>query len=140
MGVEDIPAEIKALMEECPRHHERGQHLFSLQCYQKAIAMAAPLGDAGLMAVLLWHAGRVAIRERRHFRCLYDLAERVYPEGPVASRADYEDTWLMSGLSGCGSASERHLTNYFTAPTPKAADRKRVLARGGRCTRGGGKV
>ncbi len=28
---------------------------------------------------LLWHAGKVAIRERRHFRCVYDLAERVYP-------------------------------------------------------------
>jgi len=84
---------------------------------------------------LLWHAGRVAVRRRRHFRCVYDLAERVYPEGPIASRADYEDSWLMAGLSGCGIANERHLTNYFTAPSLKAADRKRVIARGVRSKR-----
>lgn len=57
MGVEDILAEIKALMEQGQRHHERGQHLLSLQCYQKAIPLAAPLGDASLMAALLQHAG-----------------------------------------------------------------------------------
>ncbi|WP_419163874.1 DNA glycosylase AlkZ-like family protein [Candidatus Palauibacter sp.] len=34
---------------------------------------------------LLWHDGRLAVSDRRHFRCIYDLAERVYPEGPVAS-------------------------------------------------------
>jgi len=57
MGIEDVLAEIKALMEEGQRYHERGQHLLSLQCYQKAIPMAASLGDAGLMAILLQHAG-----------------------------------------------------------------------------------
>jgi uncharacterized protein YcaQ len=78
---------------------------------------------------LLWHAGRVAIRGRRHFRCVYDLAERVYPEGPVGSGVDFEDSWLLTGLSGNGIASERHLTNYFTAPTLKAPARRRVIQR-----------
>lgn len=57
MSVEETLAEIKVLMEQGQRHHERGQHLLSLQCYQKAIPLAAPLGDASLTAVLLWHAG-----------------------------------------------------------------------------------
>lgn len=78
---------------------------------------------------LLWHEGRVAVRSRRHFRCLYDLAGRVYPEGPVASKTEYEDSWLLVGLKGNGIASERHLRGYVTAPDLKAADRRRVLAR-----------
>ena len=77
----------------------------------------------------LWHLGRVAIRARRHFRCVYDLAERVYPEGPTASTAALEDSWLLIGLSGNGVASERHLANYFTAPDLNAADRKKVIER-----------
>ena len=49
---------------------------------------------------LLWHDGRVGIRARRHFRCVYDLAERVYPPGSPASATEYEDSWLLIGLSG----------------------------------------
>jgi uncharacterized protein YcaQ len=78
---------------------------------------------------LLWHDGRVAVRRRRHFRCVYDLAERVYPEGPVASPTEFEDSWLRVGLSGNGVASERHLTNYVTGPSPVAAERKRIIRR-----------
>ena len=78
---------------------------------------------------LLWHQGRVGIRTRRHFRCVYDLAERVYPSGSPASAAEFEDSWLFVGLSGNGVASERHLVNYFTAPDLGAADRRRVIAR-----------
>lgn len=78
---------------------------------------------------LLWHAGRVAVAGRRHFRCVYDLAERVYPEGPAASLSELEDSWLLIGLAGNGIATERHLTNYLTSPTLKAAERKRVIAR-----------
>lgn len=78
---------------------------------------------------LLWHDGRVAVRERRHFRCVYDLADRVYPEvDPVRTR-ELEDFWLLTGLSGNGIASERHLVNYMTAPTLDAAARKRVIER-----------
>lgn len=57
MAIEETLAEIKALMEECQRLHEQGRHLLSLQCYQKAVTLAAPLGDAGLMAVLFQHIG-----------------------------------------------------------------------------------
>ena len=78
---------------------------------------------------LLWHAGRVAIRSRRHFRCIYDLAERVYPEVAPALSAEYADSWLLGGLRGNGIASLRHLDNYFTAPGLTAADRRRVIAR-----------
>ncbi len=78
---------------------------------------------------VLWHDGRVAISSRRHFRCLYDIAERIYPEGPTASRIAYEDHWLNVGLSGNGVVSEAHLENYFTAPQPRAADRRRIIKR-----------
>jgi len=78
---------------------------------------------------LLWHDGRLAVSGRRHFRCVYDLAERVYPETDVATPAEYEDSWLLGGLSGCGIAPERHLHNYLTAPAFKAEARKRVIAR-----------
>lgn len=78
---------------------------------------------------LLWHDGRVAVRRRRHFRCVYDLAERVYPEGPTASTREFEDSWLLVGLSGNGVANERHLANYVTGPSPVAAERKRIIDR-----------
>lgn len=78
---------------------------------------------------LLWHDGRVAVSGRRHFRCIYDMAERVYPEGSAASLTEYHDSWLLIGLSGCGVAPERHLVNYFTGPELNAAERRRVIAR-----------
>lgn len=77
----------------------------------------------------LWRRGELAVSARRHFRRLYDLSERVYASREVASLTDYEDSWLMVGLSGNGVASERHLRNYFTSPTLKADRRRRVLAR-----------
>ena len=78
---------------------------------------------------LLWHEGKVAIRTRRHFRCVYDLADRVYPATDAASLADYENGWLLTALSGNGIAPERHVMNYFTAPELKADARRRVIAR-----------
>ena len=78
---------------------------------------------------LLWHDGRVAVANRRHFRCVYDIAHRVYPETDIASGTEYEDSWLFAALSGCGIAPERHMVNYFTGPSLKADERKRVIAR-----------
>lgn len=78
---------------------------------------------------LLWHGGRVAVAERRHFRCVYDLAEQVYPDVQPTTMAAYEDGWLLGGLSGNGIASERHLLNYLTAPELDAKSRKRVIER-----------
>lgn len=78
---------------------------------------------------LLWHSGRVAVRNRRHFRCVYDLAERVLPAGEAATPAELEDSWLLTGLSGNGIATEGHLSNYITGPSPKQNVRKRVIAR-----------
>lgn len=91
-------------------------------------SMAVPKEDKRSLKIL-WHGGRVAVERRRHFRCVYDLAERVYPEATPATPAEYEDSWLFSGLRGHGVASERHLANYFTAPALSARDRKRVIAR-----------
>ncbi len=78
---------------------------------------------------LLWHKGRVAVSSRRHFRRAYDLAERVYGDGPVGTLAEWQDGWLFSGLSGNGVATEKHLINYCTHPRLKATDRKQVIAR-----------
>ncbi len=89
-----------------------------------------PLGKEDARSLkLLWHSGRVAITTRRHFRCVYDLSDRVYPEGPTATLQQYEDSWLLQGLSGNGIATERHLTNYFTGPALSAIERKRVIRR-----------
>lgn len=78
---------------------------------------------------LLWHSGRVAVQRRRHFRCVYDLAERVLPDGDPATPTEFEDSWLLTGLSGNGIATEGHLTNYVTGPSPKQDIRKRVISR-----------
>jgi uncharacterized protein YcaQ len=91
---------------------------------------AMPLPKQAKRALqLLWLQGRVAVRTRRHFRRVYDLAERVYPEVPPATIAEYEDSWLHIGLSGNGIASERHLVHYVSAPGLQAAERRRVIAR-----------
>jgi uncharacterized protein len=49
---------------------------------------------------IMWHRGQVAVSRRMHFRRIYDLAERVYGEGPMATTSEYEDGWLLTGLSG----------------------------------------
>jgi len=78
---------------------------------------------------LLWWRGRIAVTTRRHFRRVYDLAERVYGDARPARTADYVDGWLLTGLAGNGVATEKHLTGYFTAPRLKAPERRRVLDR-----------
>ena len=78
---------------------------------------------------IMWQQGRVAVSSRKHFRRAYDLGERVYGEGPAASSGEYLDSWLFTGLSGNGVASEQHLTGYFTSPRLKAAERRQVIAR-----------
>jgi uncharacterized protein YcaQ len=95
-----------------------------------------PLAKADKRALqLLWHEGQAAVATRRHFRRVYDLAERVYPEGPAASLAEYHDSWLFAGLSGNGIASAEHLDNYVTGPRLTAPERRKVLARALRAKR-----
>ena len=63
------------------------------------------------------------------------VLERLRAEGPLESvdfepsPAEFEDSWLLTGLSGNGIATEGHLTNYITGPGPKQDVRKRVIAR-----------
>ncbi len=78
---------------------------------------------------LLWHAGKVAVADRRHFRKVFDLADRIYPEVAPATLQEYHDSWLLIGLAGCGIASEAHLANYITAPNLNSAERAKVIAR-----------
>ena len=78
---------------------------------------------------IMWQQGRVAVSSRKHFRRAYDLGARVYGEGPAASLPEYLVSWLFTGLSGNGVASEQHLTGYFTSPRLKADERRRVIAR-----------
>ncbi len=91
--------------------------------------MAAPPREDKRSLRLLWHAGRIAVADRKHFRRVYALAEDVYPSGPAATTEEYEDSWLSIGLGANGVASERHLEGYWTGPAPKAAKRKAILAR-----------
>jgi uncharacterized protein YcaQ len=90
--------------------------------------MPLPKED-GRSLKLLWHDGRVAITGRRHFRCLYDVSGNVYPPVDPAPLTAYRDSWLLIGLRGNGVSSEKHLTNYFTAPDLSASERKRVIRR-----------
>ncbi len=76
---------------------------------------------------LLWHAGKVAVSARTHFRRIYDLSERIFPETETATRAAYHDSWLFISLKGNGIASEKHLENYITAPKLKAPERRAVI-------------
>jgi len=85
--------------------------------------------EDGRSLKLLWHAGRVAICGRRHFRCVYDLFERVHPAVKPVSPAAYEDSWLLGALGAQGIASERHLAGYFTAHDLDAGGRRRVISR-----------
>lgn len=85
--------------------------------------------DSKMALEWLWRRGRLAVGERRHFRRVYDLAERVYPAGPTASRRAYEDSWALIGLAGNGIATARHLDHYMSAPRLMAPARAAVLAR-----------
>ena len=78
---------------------------------------------------LLWHAGKLAVHGRKHFRKIYDQAKNIYPACRTASTTQFHDSWLLIGLSGCGIASEKHLVNYITGPNLKAPERREVLAR-----------
>jgi len=82
----------------------------------------------------LWHAGKVAVADRRSGRRLWDLAERVHPatgDSPTepVSKAAFEESWLRTGLRGNGVAPEAHLAGYWTAAKLTAADRRRVIQR-----------
>lgn len=78
---------------------------------------------------ILWHRGVLATAERRSFRRVYDLAERVFPETRPATTRALQDRWLEIGMQGNGITAEPHLDNYFTSPRPHAAERRAILAR-----------
>lgn len=52
-----VQDELQDLLQECARYHEEGRHRLSLNCYQKAMTLVAPSGDATIMAYLLSAVG-----------------------------------------------------------------------------------
>lgn len=53
MSKDQRQEELQRLLEECGRYHQEGRHRLSLRCYQKAMTLVAPSGDATTMAYLL---------------------------------------------------------------------------------------
>ncbi|MBM4116916.1 winged helix-turn-helix domain-containing protein, partial [bacterium] len=82
--------------------------------------------DAKMALEWHWRRGRLAVSERRHFRRVYDLAERVYPPGPTASRRAHAESWALIGLGANGVATARHLDHYLSAPRLMAPERAAV--------------
>ncbi len=78
---------------------------------------------------MLWYRGRLAVSSRRHFRRVYDLAERVYPDLSPARQIDCEDAWLQTALRANGVIRARHLSGYLSSPRLNAAAVRRVIAR-----------
>ena len=67
-------------------------------------------GKGKRLAEALWHSGELAIRERRNFRRVYDLPERVIPADVLAQRISTHDafrTLILRALDGHGWAEER---------------------------------
>ncbi|MEZ4698043.1 MAG: crosslink repair DNA glycosylase YcaQ family protein [Rhodothermales bacterium] len=78
---------------------------------------------------MLWHAGKVAVVGRRHFRQVFDLAERHYPDVNAATTRTYFDSWLLAGLRGNGVCPATHLRNYYTSPKLTATEQADVIRR-----------
>lgn len=57
MAEDHLQEELKRLLEECARYHQEGRHRLSLRCYQQAMTLVAPTGDAAMMAYLLSAVG-----------------------------------------------------------------------------------
>lgn len=74
------------------------------------------LKDARRVASALWSSGELAIRERRAFQRVYDLAERVIPEDlrsrPLGIREALE-VLLLRALEGHGWAATGTLTSTW---------------------------
>lgn len=71
--------------------------------------------------------GRLAVRERRNFARVYDLAERVFPPEVVATghaREDAHRQMVRNSLQALGVATAKDLADYYRL---KVADVKAVL-------------
>ncbi len=72
--------------------------------------------DSKRVAEALWSAGELAIRERRAFQRVYDLPERVIPEGLRGRDVPVVDAYralLLRALDGHGWAEERTLADTW---------------------------
>ena len=68
------------------------------------------------VANAMWSSGELAIRERRNFQRVYDLAERVIPADTLGRRVTTEeafDTLLLKALDGHGWATTRTLAHTW---------------------------
>jgi uncharacterized protein YcaQ len=76
---------------------------------------------------LLWMSGRLAVRSRRHFQKIYDLAERLRPPVEPIARAEFPRWHLRKTLRALGAAAAADLPRYLTFPRLDPAARRRTL-------------
>ncbi len=82
--------------------------------------------DAKRVAEALWRSGDLAIRERRGFQRVYDLAERVIPDALRTARVSTDDAFralLLRALDGHGWAEFRTLAATWRISTRNTAFR-----------------
>ncbi|MDY8109078.1 crosslink repair DNA glycosylase YcaQ family protein [Fulvimarina sp. 2208YS6-2-32] len=69
----------------------------------------------------LWRTGRLAVTRRDNFNKIYDLSERVYPDGPMAGQAETIDWSCNAALDRLGFATAGELSAFWRIATPQEA-------------------
>jgi len=74
-------------------------------------------GDAKVALEYHFAHGKIAVRERRNFARVYDLAERVFPPEvlarPALTEHEAQRQQLRNSLDALGVATERDLADYY---------------------------
>ena len=74
-------------------------------------------GDAKVALEYHFAHGKIAVRERRNFTRVYDLAERVFPPEvlarPALTEHEAQRQQLRNSLDALGVATERDLADYY---------------------------
>lgn len=83
----------------------------------------------------LFYAGRITTRTRRNFERVYDLTERVLPQGvvdtPTPSTPDAHRALLQIAARAMGVATEHDLRDYFRMPVAETRARIAELVEDG---------
>lgn len=69
----------------------------------------------------LWRTGELAVTRREGFAKVFDLAERVYPDGPAAGPAEAVHWACNAALDRLGFATSGELSAFFALVTPAEA-------------------
>ncbi|MEE8557674.1 MAG: crosslink repair DNA glycosylase YcaQ family protein, partial [Myxococcota bacterium] len=88
-------------------------------------------GKGKIALEALYTSGHLAVKERRGFTRVYDLAERVIPkkflEKPPLSRDEANREMLRLAADAHGVGTVRDLADYYRIPMPRARARIREL-------------